>query len=100
MQASAKKTEISGTLSVGYLKKILPKFISNEAKIRDMACMSFTPTALPTLSHDEDLCDKEKRYGNFMAKREKVAVQRRQPLSEYNVVENKESNTAGGSDEL
>lgn len=99
MQASAKKTEISGTLSVGYLKKILPKFISNEAKIRDMTCMSFTPTALPTLSHDEDLFDKEKR-NNFMAEKEKVAVQHRQPLSEYNVLENKKSNTAGGSDEL
>jgi hypothetical protein len=91
MQASAKKTEISCTLSVSYLRKILPKFISNEAKIRDMVCMSFTTTFFvnttesPTSSHVAGVFGKEEQTNILIAKR----VQRR-PLSEISA-ENKKS---------
>jgi hypothetical protein len=88
MQASAKKTEISCTLSVSYLRKILPKFISNEAKIRDMVCMSFTTTFFvnttesPTSSHVAGVFGKEEQTNT-------KRVQRR-PLSEISA-ENKKS---------
>lgn len=39
MQASVKRNEISDTLSANYLRRILPKFISHEAKLRDLVGM-------------------------------------------------------------
>lgn len=83
IQASANRTEISCTLSVGYLRKILPKFVTNEAKLRDMICMSFTTNFV---TNTVELPSTSPRRANIMFGRKQINTLqakevRRQPLS-------------------